>query len=307
MPDLRRALLTVATSAVAAWLITTNAPWWCVAPAVAVATTGALAWWQQARAARPRPEVAARPGWRTQPVLAGASLGGTLEVLGAAGDDVPSGTRLILAWSTDGVELSLHGVPLLTLGWDDVRLVETWPVQAGPHHSRGVRLFVRLDDCLELLPTYGRRGRHPALPRRAADLAAELRGVREIAVPPPPRPPVPPKPRTRVLVPSGDDERRPVDVALSTALLAASHSWGRELRLQPDERPGEVDEPWTGDDLSTTMFYMLRIEVPSVPLERGARVGDDASRVCRHLAELYPGLAADALDAYHYRYCFENR
>ena len=308
MLDLRRARLALVASAVAIWLTATNAPWWCDALAVAIATTAALAWWQQARAGQPRSEVAARPGWRTHTVLAGAGLGSALEALGAAGDDVPSGTRLTLAWSTDGVELSRHGVALLTLGWDDVRCVDTWPAEAGPHHGRALRLSTRQDGRLELLPTNGPRGRLPATPRRVGELAAELRDVREIAVPPPPRPPVPPKPRTRVIVPSGDDDdRRPVDVELSTALLAATRGGGRELRLRPDERPGAVDVPWTREELSTALFHIIHIEVPRVPLEPGASVGEDASRACRHLADLYPALASDALDAYFMQYCFENR
>ncbi|ADG73331.1 Endoribonuclease L-PSP [Cellulomonas flavigena DSM 20109] len=92
-----------------------------------------------------------------------------------------------------------------------------------------------------------------------------------------------------------DDDRRPVDVELSIAVhRSMGRDAGRELRLAPDERPGEVDPPWTRRELEAAVSHMSR-EVGRVALEPGASVGQDASRICRHLTDLYPALADDAL------------
>lgn len=243
---------------------------------------------------------------RTHAVRAGATLGSALEALGAAGGDVPSGTRLTLAWSADGVELSRHGVVLLTLGWADVTRVDTGTAEAGPYRGRVLRLSARQGGHLDLLPSYRLRGRLPATSGRVEDLAVELRDVRKAAVPPPPPRPLPCAHRARVIVPSDDDDdRRPVDVELSTALLLASR-WGRDLRLQPDERPGAVDVPWTREELGAAVSHILG-EAGRASLRPGAGVVEDASRMCSHLADLYPALATDALDAFRHQYCFENR
>lgn len=278
--------------------------WWLAATLTTVAVLSLARTWALARTRRRRPAVPDRPGWRTHAVRADAKLRTTLRSRGIPADGVHAGTRLTLAWSATHVELWHDEEAIASFPWGDVTRVLRGRAAVGLTGRPAVALVLR-GDWLLLAPCRRAEGSHgTASFEDVGTLVIELLEVRDAARSPKPSPP----PARVVQAAEDDDGRRAVDVELSTLVHGQYHRYGGDLELRADERPGELDVPWTREDLGVAGRHIFHVvHGNEVPLEPRAGVGEDARRVCDHLLTLYPGLSAEALHAVWDYYCFMKR